>query len=70
MQEKRKEKEKKKQTQTKQKHLAHEYDVGECGVGEMGEGRQKVQISSYKVNKPWVYNIQMVTVFNNIVLYI
>ena len=28
------------------------------GVGEMGEGGQKVQTSSYKINKSWGYNVQ------------
>ena len=32
----------------------------EVGVGgmQMGEGDQKVQISSYKINKPWGCNVQ------------
>ena len=27
------------------------------GVGKMGEGGQKVQTSSYKINKSWGYNV-------------
>ena len=30
------------------------------GVGEMGEGGQKVQTSSYKINKSWGCNVQHV----------
>ena len=28
------------------------------GVGDMGEGGQKVKASSYKINKPWGCNVQ------------
>ena len=40
------------------------------GVGKMGEGSQKVQTSSYKVNKSWDVIYSMVTIVNNTVLYI
>ena len=33
-------------------------EVGGREVGEMGEGGQKVQISSYKMNKSWGCNVQ------------
>ena len=36
----------------------------------MGEGSQKVQTSSYKVNKSWDVIYSMVTIVNNTVLYI
>lgn len=33
---------------------------GGCwGIGEIGEGGQKVQISSYKINMAWGYNVQL-----------
>ena len=31
---------------------------GRQGISEMSEGDQKVQISGYKINKLWEYNIQ------------
>ena len=31
---------------------------GRSGVSEMSDGNQKVQMSSYKINKLWEYNIQ------------
>ena len=31
---------------------------GRWGLGEMGEGSQKVYTSSYKINKSWGCNIQ------------
>ena len=27
-------------------------------MGQMGEGGQKIQISTYKINKSWGYNVQ------------
>ena len=42
---------------------------GGDGVREMGEGDQKVQTSSYKINNPEVMMYKE-TVFNNIVLHI
>ena len=30
----------------------------EWGVGKIGEGTQKIQSFSYKINKSWGYNIQ------------
>lgn len=40
----------------------------ELGVGGMGEGSQKVQISSYKISKSWGSSIMMVV--SNIMLHI
>ena len=40
------------------------------GVGEMGEGGQKVQTSSYRINKSWNVMCSVVTVVNNTVLYV
>ena len=47
-----------------QKNHAYRYgeQIGGCqswglGVGEMGEGGQKVQASSYKINKSWGCNV-------------
>ena len=31
---------------------------GELGMVKMGGGGQKVQTSSYKINKSWGYNVQ------------
>ena len=42
----------------------------ESRVGKMDEGDQKVQTSSYKINKSWVCNLEHVTVINSTVLYI
>ena len=42
--------------------------VGGLGVGEMGEGGQRVQTSSYKCHGDVMYS--MVTIVNNTVLYI
>ena len=53
-----------------QTHRCRE-QVGGCqskGVGEKGEGGQKVQNSSCKINKSWGYI--MVTIVNNTVLQI
>ena len=36
-------------------------------VGEMGEGGQKVQTSSYKINKSWDVTYSMATIGNNTV---
>ena len=36
----------------------------------MGEGHQKLQISSYNINKLWECNVQHVTIVNNTVLHI
>lgn len=33
-------------------------DSGRGQVGEMDEVSQKVQTFSYKINKPWGYNVQ------------
>ena len=59
-----------------QKHQAHRYreQIGGCqrqgvGVGEMGEGRQKVQTFSYKISHGDVI-YSMVTIVNNTVSYI
>ena len=38
--------------------------------GKTVEGGQKIQIPSYKINKSWGYKYSMVTIVNNIVLYI
>ena len=40
---------------------------GRWGLSKVGEGGQEIQISVYKVNKPWECNVQMVTTVNNIV---
>ena len=36
----------------------------------MNEGDPNVQTSSCKINRPWGCNVLMVTIVNNIVLYI
>ena len=38
---------------------------GEC---EMGEGSQKVQTSSYKINKSWGFNVQRGNYNNTVIL--
>ena len=43
---------------------------GGCGVGEIGEGGQEVQTSSYKINNSWDVMYNMVTTVNNTVLHI
>ena len=53
---------KKQQITNEQKNWAHGYreQIGGClreGVGKTGKESQKVQISSYKMNKPWGYNV-------------
>ena len=47
---------KKKKTQTENR-LVVAIKMG-WGVGKMGEEGQKVQTSSYKINKSWGYNVQ------------
>ena len=39
-------------------------------IDKMGIGNQKAQISSYKVSKCWICNVQHVTTVNNTILYI
>ena len=47
-------------TDTEQNGSCQRWWVGGCcrEVGEMGAGGQKVQTSSYKINKSWGCNIQ------------
>jgi len=33
------------------------------------DGDQKVQTSSYKINKSWGYNVNMMTILNNMKVY-
>lgn len=40
------------------KYYHWKYQVKKYRTGELGESGQKVQISSYKINKLWVYNLQ------------
>ena len=68
---------KKKQTNRKSKLMDTEKRLvvhrgSGWGVSEMGEGSQKVQTSSYKINKSWRRNItySLGTIVNNTVLYI
>ena len=42
----------------------------EWGMGEMGEGGQKVQTSSYKINKYWGCYVLQCDIVDNTVLYI
>ena len=45
-------------------------EVGDDGVGKIGQGGHKVQASSYKINKSGDVMYGMVTIVNNAVLYI
>lgn len=58
-------------SQKKKKAHWNRDHIGGCQVGEIGEGGQKVQTSSYKINNSWGCNVKHVAIlYWKLLLYI